>query len=294
MLHFLIFPFHLSSAITIDHCLRSILSPSVSSLIPTSPIILVCGSSSSVIYGQHSHSNSITSKMISSSTAFCGKMGRFHIPPSLSTSQQSSQPAWRRSTGGLPTPPPSPPNSRPSSQHSPQTGLDLWDQMGTARKGGLPAPMRVGARQMVLECVPGRVCLLPDLQQIPTTSVVHSRQDLGSPWSHPHVITRTWVDEDGVELVGLRTCTSFGGQGVKARKEEHRHYFLEAGESQLATTSGKFAKQTYVNCSPGHEFVIEFQHLVPWPSTSKNAIQFNDAALESINCPRGKNVDSLF
>jgi hypothetical protein len=114
------------------------------------------------------------------------------------------------------------------------------------------------------------------------TSVVHQRQDFGSPWNHPHVITSTWVAA-GTKFVTLRTCTSFGGQGLGAKKAHHQHYFLEADESQLTAMSGKFNKQTYVNCSPGHEFTIEFQYLQPWPGSNNKVVQFSEAAVDSMS-----------
>lgn len=128
---------------------------------------------------------------------------------------------------------------------------------------------------------------LPAEALVPTDSVAHKQLALaGNPWDHPQVITKTWM-ENGVELISLRPCTSFGGQGIAAKKEEHQHYFTEADASQLTSESDAFNKQTYVNCSPGAEFDIEFCHVTVWPGVGKNAIQFSPAALGTFNrCER--------
>ncbi|KAJ4354736.1 hypothetical protein N0V95_003578 [Ascochyta clinopodiicola] len=161
--------------------------------------------------------------------------------------------------------------------HPSLTTRPNWDAFGAARLSGRQAPKRAGVRQP-LECVVGRVVLLPGQQLIPTTSVVHS-QARSSPWDHPQVITKTWDDENGVRFVKLRTCTSFGGEGIARKKEHQRHYFVEADGSQLTHESDTFSKQTYVNCSPGAELTIEFEHLASWPGSARNPIQFSPAAV---------------
>lgn len=130
------------------------------------------------------------------------------------------------------------------------------------------------------------------LPRIPEDSVAYS-QVKGEPWNHPQVITKTW-EQDGVKFVKLRTCTSFHGEGIEAKKEHHRHYFVEADKSQLTCESDTFNKQTYVNCSPGAEFTIEFDHLTPWLGSAKDAIQFSPAALVSFNKNEPFRRDSFF
>lgn len=102
---------------------------------------------------------------------------------------------------------------------------------------------------------------------------------MGNPWNHPVVVTKTW-ESNGEKLVKIRSCTSWGGQGIGRKQAKHHHFYVEADESQLAFASGKFDKPTWVNCSPDHELTIEFEHLQLW--TGK-AIQFRQSALDSFN-----------
>ncbi|KZM20668.1 hypothetical protein ST47_g8170 [Ascochyta rabiei] len=228
------------------------------------------------------------------------KMGNFSSTPSTVARNRVLESCWRKpeSSPLPPTATPLCPTSISSSPHSnpflitrPKPAENCpWDAFGAARLSGLQAPKRAGATQP-LECVVGRVVLLPGQQLIPTTSVVH-RQAQGKPWEHPQVITKTWVDGNGVRLVKLRTCTSFGGEGITRKKEHQRHYFVEAEESQLTRESDTFTKQTYVNCSPGAEFTAEFEHLALWPGSAKNAIQFSPAAVVGFNKCEDERRDS--
>lgn len=122
---------------------------------------------------------------------------------------------------------------------------------------------------------------LPEKSQVPVTSCAYQQLDLhGQPWNHPVVITGEKKDPwTGEQLVTFRLCTSFGGQGLNAKKAYHHHYFVVADETTL--DSGRFAKgdKTFVNCSPGSEFTIEFKHLQLWTGT----IQFSQEALGSFN-----------
>lgn len=228
----------------------------------------------------------------------CG-MGNFNHPPTAVKPRTSLEPSWRKPRG-LTSPLTqshlSPTSSSPQGQSSLTTRLKpagsvSWDAFGAARLSGRPAPRRAGANQ-VLECVVGRVVHLPSKHLIPAESVVHE-EAAGSPWDHPQVITKTWVDGDGVEFVKLRSCTSFHGHGIEHKKVEHRHYFTEADKSQLTPESDVFCKQTYVNCSPGAEMTIEFQHLIPWSGARKEAIQFSAAALATFNRCEPDNEDSF-
>lgn len=130
------------------------------------------------------------------------------------------------------------------------------------------------------ECIVGRVVKLPEKSEIPISSRAHQQLDLhGQPWNHPVVITSESKDPWGEQLVTFRLCTSFGGQGLNAKKAYHHHYFVVADETTLE--SGRFAKgdNTFVNCSPSAEFTIEFKYLQLWAGT----IQFTQVALGSFN-----------
>ncbi|KAF9693824.1 hypothetical protein EKO04_008500 [Ascochyta lentis] len=238
--------------------------------------------------------------MASSCTPSFGRMGNFAVPAASSVkmgsftsatstvaSHRALKSSWRK-PASLPSQPTAAP-LRPTSISSPPHGDILlttrpkpagncpWDAFGAARLSGRQAPQRAGAKQ-VLECVVGRVVSLPSQQSIPATSVVH-KEAKGKPWEHPQVITETWQDENGVIFVKILTCTSFGGEGIVRKKEHHRRYFVEAKECQLACGSDASNKQTYVNCSPGADFTVEFEHLAPWPGSARGAIQFSPAAL---------------
>lgn len=141
------------------------------------------------------------------------------------------------------------------------------------RKGAPPPPQRP-------ECILGRVVQLPEKAGIPATSIVHQAMlGRGNPWNHPVIITGISEDPSGEQLVKFRLCTSFGGQGIAAKKQYHHHYYVVADHSTL--DSGKFSKgdKTFVNCSPGHEFEIEFKYLQFWAGV----IQFSQEALASFN-----------
>lgn len=104
----------------------------------------------------------------------------------------------------------------------------------------------------------------------------------GSPWNHPVVITQTW-EERGVKFVSLRMCTSWGGEGIARKQERHRHYYVEADKSHLIDGSDEFFKQTWVNCSPGSDLTIEFEHLHFHTGKGKGDIQFSHDALDEFN-----------
>ena len=166
---------------------------------------------------------------------------------------------YRRGSGDLPTPSTSPPRSFRK--------LQTGNWRSSAGPPPPPSP----------EWVVGRVVLLPNQLQVPTPLIVN-KEVPGAPWDHPHVITKTW-EEHGIKLVKVRTCTSFGGEGIAHKKAHHRHYFVEADKSQLTSESDAFGKQTYVNCSPGAEFTIEHDLLRIYHGKGKDAIQFSAAAL---------------
>lgn len=95
--------------------------------------------------------------------------------------------------------------------------------------------------------------------------------------------------EDGEDLVAIRLCTTFGGRSIEEAKAPHlRKLFMLAengqytqphGDTRLATTtSGSFAKRTYINLSPRSEYIIEYKYLATF--TSQVPIQFDAASVE--------------
>ncbi|KAJ4378468.1 hypothetical protein N0V86_006172 [Didymella sp. IMI 355093] len=195
-----------------------------------------------------------------------------YLPPlcPATTTSYSRRPANRGSTSpwGFTR------SQRPASS-SPPSSRSLTSDNWRAGAG----PQRL---ERVLECVLGRVFKLPEQSEVPVTSRFHQAVvGHGQPWDHPVVITRKWKDLlSGEWLVKFRYCTSWGGRGLAAAKPEHQHrYYVVADQTTLAF--GKFAKDTYVNCSPGQELTIEFKHLQAW--TRKEPIQFSQEALDSFN-----------
>lgn len=130
--------------------------------------------------------------------------------------------------------------------------------------------------------VVGRVVLLPFEDQVPDTSIARQKA-CGDPWYHPAVITEKW-EVNGEKFVTIRTCTSFGGQGIEHRHGHLRHHYIEVDASQLAEGSDEFPRQTFVNCSPriGSSFSIEYDMLVTCTGKSRDTIQFSDAAMNEI------------
>lgn len=120
--------------------------------------------------------------------------------------------------------------------------------------------------------------------------LARNKQD---PWEHPAVITRKVV-VNGEQCVGIRTTTTFGGQGIeKKKKPYHWRYFILADNTEdqtphsgtvLATTkdgSAKFQKRTYINISPEGELIVEYKHLTAWAINHKQ-ITFDAASTKRI------------
>ncbi|KAF3052413.1 hypothetical protein E8E11_004030 [Didymella keratinophila] len=182
--------------------------------------------------------------------------------PALSPAT-NSPPRWGR-TPTATTPP------RLASSWPPSRGLAAANW----RTGG-PPPPPPGP-----ECIVGRVVRLPEKSEVPATSCAHQQLDLhGQPWNHPAVITGVSEGPLGEQLVTFRLCTSFGGQGLIAKEWYHHQYFVPADQTTLDSGSFGKAGKTFVNCSPGHEYTIEFKYLQLWTGD----IQFSQKALESFN-----------
>lgn len=173
----------------------------------------------------------------------------------------SSPPSWRRSPTAATLP-------RTASNWPPSWSLAAANWRTDSPPPPPPAP----------QCILGRVVKLPEKSEVPATSCAYEKLDLhGQPWNHPVVITGISQDPSGEQLVKFRPCTSFGGQGLAAKKQHHRQYFVKA--DQIILDWGSFTKQTAVNCFPGHEYTIEFKHLQLWTGEP----QFSQAALVSFN-----------